>query len=146
MAPRPPSDAVVALRSLGRRFRALFAGLGEDESPDDLARRSGPDAWSARDHLVAATDAIAEAARAIAGPLALTLPLPAGPIGASTTVDDDVDELAAWAGALADGVEHVAADDWARSGAATPLWTAVDAAVEHLREAQRTLAEVRGRP
>ena len=146
MAPRPPADAVVALRSLGRRYRALFAGLGEDESPDDVARRNGPDGWSAHDHVVAATDAVAATARTIGGALGTTLSLPGEAIGESATVAEDIDALAAWAEALAGGVEHVPADRWADSDAAASLWTAVDTAIEHLRQAERTLSEVRGRP
>ncbi len=49
----------------------------------------------------------------------------------------------------------VPAEDWLRTGhvaghdenvsALTILWDAVDSAVEHLREAERTLVAVRGR-
>ena len=60
-----PSDAVVALRSLERRYRGLFAGLSEDESPDDLAHRRAGD-WSAIDHAVAAALFIARANRTLA--------------------------------------------------------------------------------
>ena len=45
-----PSDAVAALRSYPRRFRALLASLDEDERPDDLVHRAGPDGLSAVDH------------------------------------------------------------------------------------------------
>ena len=146
MAPRPTSDAVVALRSLRRRYRALFAGLGDDESPDDLARRKGPDGRSADDHVIAATDAIATTARTIGAALGAVVSLPHDAIGAGATVGDDIDELAAWAEALADGVEHVPAQRWADTDAAASLWTAVDTAVDHLRHAEQTLSQVRGRP
>ena len=49
MAVRPPADAVVALRSLERRWRGLFPGLSDDESPDALAHRPGADGRSALD-------------------------------------------------------------------------------------------------
>lgn len=144
MAPRPPSDAVVALRSLGRRYRALFAGLGEDESPDDLAHRPGPDGQSALDHVRGATAAIAIGIRALGNAL--------GTGGAAALpptverVDDAIDGLSLLAGTLADQADHVPADDWTRPGATAAVWDPVDAAVQHLHAAERTLTAVRGKP
>jgi hypothetical protein len=63
-----PADASVTLRGLERRYRGLFAGLGEDESPDDVARRQVA-GWSAIDHVVAAARAIGAADRALAATL-----------------------------------------------------------------------------
>jgi hypothetical protein len=60
-----PSDIVVALRGLERRYRELFEALGKDESADDVAPRRAADGWSAIDHIVAATQAIAAADRAL---------------------------------------------------------------------------------
>ncbi|HJR26074.1 MAG TPA: hypothetical protein VJ804_11405, partial [Acidimicrobiales bacterium] len=65
MTIRPPSDAVVALRSLPRRFRGLFAGREQDESPEDLAHRVGPDGAAPVDHVVAATGAVTFLGRAL---------------------------------------------------------------------------------
>jgi hypothetical protein len=144
MAVRPPRDAVVALRSLGRRYHAVFAGLGEDESPDALAVRPGSDGRSALDDVTAATEAVASGARDLERILGLSAGTVAGGGGAS--VDEAVDELARVAGALADRIEHVSADDWARGDALPTLWSAVDTAIEHLRAAERTIAEVRGKP
>jgi hypothetical protein len=162
MSPRPPSDAVVALRSLGRRYRALFAGLGADENPDDLAHRNGSDGRSALDHVVAATRTITFLGRALEQVLVdddpVLHPAVADPArrewpDASGAVDDRVSELAWEADALADRVEHVAAADWGRHArvadhdatisAAAILWDAVDSAIEHLKAAERTLHEVR---
>jgi hypothetical protein len=165
VAPRPPSDAIVALRSLDRRYRAVFAGLGDDESPEDLAHRKGPDSRSALDHVVAATRTITlfrEALEqvlveddpvldpAVVDPARRELPTAVG------TVDELLSELAWEADSLADRAERVAAADWSRKGrvadrdvtvtAAELLWRAVDAAIAHLRAAERTLEEVRGRP
>jgi hypothetical protein len=143
MAPRPPSDAVVALRSLGRRYRGLFAGLGDDESPDDLAHRPGPDGQSALDHVRGATAAVSIGARALGDALGSGASAALPP--AVDRVDDALEGLSLVAGTLADQAEHVAADDWARPGATSALWDAVDAAVEHLRAAETTLAAVRGK-
>lgn len=164
MAPRPPSDAVVALRSLGRRYRGLFAGRGEDESPDDLAHRNGSDGRSALDHVVAATRTLTFLGRALDQVLVeadpVLHPAVADPAerewpDASGTVDERVSELAWEADRLADRVEHVPAEQWLRHGrvaghdatasAESILWDAVDTAVSHLKAAERTLAEVRAR-
>jgi hypothetical protein len=72
------------------------------------------------------------------------------------TVEELLSELAWEADNLAERAERVPAGGWSRQGrvadrdvtvtAAELLWRAVDAAVAHLRAAERTLAEVRGRP
>ena len=119
MATRPPSDAVVALRSLGRRFRGLFAGLEADESPDDLAHRVGPDGHAAIDHVVAATRDVTFLGRALEQVLVEDDPVlhPAvvdqaardWDTTAGGTVEERLAELAWEAEALADRVEHVPA-------------------------------------
>jgi hypothetical protein len=161
-----PSDAVVALRGLERRYRGLFAGLSEDESPDDLAhRRAG--GWSAIDHAVAATRFIAEANRTLARALTADSPSvaaadvdpsasssPAAPPG---PVDGPLAELGSEANAMADRIDRVPAGDWSRpavvdDGAGRTITAldiaraAVDAGVTHLRDAEKLLAAVRGRP
>lgn len=162
MAPRPPADAVVALRSLGRRYRGLFAGLEDDESPDDLAHRNGPDGRSALDHVVAATRTVAFLGRALQQTLVDDDPvlhpavLDAGERewpDATGTVEEVVNELGREAEAVADRVEHVGADAWTRAArvarhdqtttALQILWDAVDTAVEHLRAAEAVLRSVR---
>ncbi|MET0729084.1 MAG: hypothetical protein ABWZ76_12380 [Acidimicrobiales bacterium] len=164
MAPRPPSDAVVALRSLGRRYRSLLSGLGDDESPDDLAHRNGADGRSALDHVVAATRTIAFLGRAVEQVLvdddpvlhpAVLDPAEREWPDATGTVEDALDDLTIAAERLADRTEHVGAQAWSRQArvarhdttvsALTILWDAVDSAIAHLKSAQRTLAEVRGR-
>jgi len=160
-----PSDAVVALRSLERRYRGLFAGLGEDESPDDLAHRS-LHGWSALDHIVAAARAISGADRALAAVLThddATLspedvdpaarPKPGAPTG---PVHERLSELGLDANAAADHIGKVASEDWDRTGtiagsgrtltALDIARQAVDAGVTHLREAEQVLATLRGRP
>ena len=161
-----PSDAVVALRSLERRYRGLFAGLGEDESPDDLAHRRAGD-WSAADHIVAAARFIAGANGALARVVTADSPAVAaadvdpgasrGPGAPPEPVDRLVAELASVANAMADRVEHVASGDWTRQAvvddgsrrtvtALDIVRAAVDAGVTQLREAERVLSDIRGRP
>lgn len=162
MAPRPPSDAIVALRSLGRRYRGLFAGLTDDESPDDLALRNGSEGRSALDHVVAATRTITFLGRALEQILVDDDPVLHPAVidaaerewpDATGAVEDRLVELTLEADQVADRAARVAAADWGRQGrvaghdatvsAAAVLWDAVDSAVEHLKAAERTLAEVR---
>jgi len=165
MANRPPADAVVALRSLGRRWRGLFAGLGEEESSDDIAHRVGSDGQAALDHAVRATRTLSLLGRAVEQALvdddAVLHPAvgdaaqrvwddkPAG------TVDDTIAELAHETDRLADRVDRVTAHEWQRrasvagqdadTGALDVLWDAVDSAVAELKAAEATLREVRGK-
>lgn len=161
--PRPPSDAVVALRSLGRRFREVFADEGHPATIDELAQRNGSDGHSALDHVVAATRTITFLGRAlkllfieedpILHPAVIDVAAREWP-RATGTVEERVTELAWEADALADRVARVGAAEWARHArvaghdatvsATDVLWDAVDTAVGHLRSAERTLAEVAG--
>ncbi|MFP3899607.1 MAG: hypothetical protein ACLFXM_02050 [Acidimicrobiia bacterium] len=162
-----PADATVTLRGLERRYRGLFAGLGEDETPDDVGHRLAADGWSAVEHVVAAAWAIAAADRSLAAVLtsdAPSLPVtdldpdqrpkPGAPTG---TVHERLAELGMEATALADRIGRVPAADWTREatvdgGAARRVTAldivrgAIDAGVTHLRAAQRVLDEVRRRP
>lgn len=164
--PRSPADAVVALRSLDRRWRGLFAGLGADEAPDDLAHRIGAGGDAASDHAVRATRTLSLLDRALEQVLIdeATVLHPAvgdaaqrawdGHVGGS--VDDLILDLVAQAEQLADRADGVAAAEWARRapvagqeadiGALEILWNAVDSAIAELKAAERILHEVRGRP
>ena len=159
-----PSDAVVALRGLERRYRGLFAGLGEDESPDDIARRPAANGWSPLEHVVAAARAIDAARRALDAVLTRDNPLldvtdvdpgarpkPGTPSG---TLHERIAELGLEANQLADRAEGVPAKEWDRLGsiddgsarrvsALDILRAAVDAGVTHLRGAELVLNEVR---
>lgn len=161
-----PSDAVVALRSLERRYRSLFIGLGDDESPDELARRQAGNGWSALEHAVAAAWAIAASTRALDAVLSTDTPLldpqqvdpvlrsrPGPPTG---TVHERLAELGLEANQLADRVDRVSAKEWDRMGllddgsgrrvsALDLVRSAVDAGVTHLRAAEYVLDEVRGK-
>lgn len=160
-----PPDAVVALRSLPRRYETLFAGIDDSERPDDLAQIPATDGWTAIGHVVAASRAIGLAARALEEVLRtddpsidrqvversrrVEDPAPGG------SIDERVSELGWEADALADAADGVAPADWARSGslagtgrpvsALDLLRAAVEAGVEHLRLAEETLTEVENR-
>ena len=159
-----PSDAIVALRGLERRYRGAFAGLGEDESPDEIARRPAGNGWSALEHVVAAARAIGAARRALNAVLTRDTPLldaadvdpgarskPGTPTG---TLHERLAELGLEANKLADRADGVPAKDWDRWGllddsssrrvmALDILRAAVDAGVTHLRAAEHTLNDVR---
>lgn len=165
MAARPPADAVVALRSLERRWRGLFAGLSEDESADDLAYRVGSDGASALDHAVRATRTLSLLGRAVEQALAdddAVLHPAVGDVSlrvwddqALSSVNDAIDELAHEAEHLAERVSHVTASEWQRNARVAGqdadvsvldvLWDAVDSSVAELSSAERTLRQVRGR-
>ena len=159
-----PSDARVALLSLPRRWRALLVppeGTDEADRPDDVARRRPPDGGeSALDHLLLATAALEWADRAMHDVLVRDGPEvpvePAAAIGAGEEValGDALDRLRSRAEGLAEAITHVDAGDWTRSGtvpggeevtALGLVGHAVHQGVHHLREAERVLAQVRGR-
>lgn len=161
-----PSDAAVALRGMERRYRGLFAGLGDDESPDDLAHRPAG-GWAAIEHVVAAARAIASADRSLAAVVTQDSPTvapadvdPAArphPQAPSGPLHERLAELGLEANALADRVQAVDAADWTRTAlvgdgsghtltALDIVRVAVDAGVSHLRDAERVLTQVRGRP
>src|SRR5262245_7642702 len=160
-----PSDAVVALRGLKRGYRGLFAGLGGEQSPDDLARRSRP-LRAPLCHVVAAARAISAPDRAVAAGVTddhpalaaedvdpAARPKPGAPTG---PVHERLSELGLDANAAADRIAKVASEDWVRTGtiagsgrtltALDISREAVDAGVTHLREAEQVLATLRGRP
>jgi hypothetical protein len=160
-----PSDIVVTLRGLERRYRGLFAGLGEDESPEDVAHRSYG-GWSPIEHVVAAAWAISAVDRALAAVLTDDSPAldaadvdPAArpkPGAVTGTVHERLAELGLEANAAADRVEATPAGDWQRTGVVggsgrtlTGLdiaRLAVEAGVDHLRAAERVIGAVRRTP
>jgi len=159
--PRSPSDATVALRSLGRRFREAFAEL-DDATADELAHRHGLDGHSALDHVVAATHTLTFVGRAlelvlieddpVLHPAVLDAAAREWP-HATGGVADRLAELAWEADAVAERAERATAQEWTRRGrvaghdqtvtAADLVWDAVDTAVAHLKSAEATLAQVR---
>jgi hypothetical protein len=157
-----PADAAVTLRGLERRYRALFAGLGDDETPDDVAHRR-VDGWSAIDHVVAAARAIGAADRALARVLTSTEPEldaadvdpQARPVAPTGTVHERLSELGYEAVALATRIEGAGAGEWSRAAtvagsdrrltAIELVRSAIEAGVSHLDEGRRVLAAAVGR-
>lgn len=157
VAPRPPSDAIVALRSLDRRYREAFAAVDE-ASVDELAHRDGADGRSALDHVVAASHTLTFLGRAlemilveddpVLHPAVLDAAARVWP-DSTGTLRDRLAELAWEADAVADRAAGVAANDWARRArvagddqtvsAADIVWDAVDSAVGHLRATEAAI-------
>ena len=157
MPVRPPSDAAVTLRSLPRRFRSLFTGLGDDESPEALAVRPAPDGTTALGHLCAAIRSVTTGGQSLAelqrSEDAVVADPQAGRGSPSGTVDERLAELGWEADALADRIEGIGADAWGARGTLTTtaqtitalelVWLAVDTAIADLKAAERTLDAVR---
>ncbi len=157
-----PSDIVVALRGFERRYRGLFAGLGEDQSPDDVAHRV-VGGWSPIEHVVAGAWGISAADRALTAVLTTESPEldpadvvaenRAKPGQVTGNVHERLAELGFEANAAADRVDATPADDWDRQGrvagtdrtvtALDLARAAVEAGVDHLRAAEALLAKVR---
>ena len=141
-----PSDALVALRSFPRRWRGLLAQAGDEDERERVLGRRPPDGSPSVQDLLGETAGVlrtgdAELHRALTGSSA---PPAAGAGGG-------IDELVAASEALATRVESVASEEWERAGAAGPgaldvVRRAVAAAADNLRQAERTLAQVKGRP
>ncbi len=143
-----PSDAVAALRSYPRRFRALLTSLDEDERADDLVHRSGPDGQSAVDHADHVARSIAILGEALRQVLVHDEPtlLPAvADDGARewqmaaqpSNVETALDFLGVECNAMADTIEHTPADAWTRAGTVAGSGQTMSA-LEIVREAVRT--------
>ena len=165
-----PSDAVVTLRSLPRRFRAVLTPAEPDDAdagvdPDDLAHRAGADGWSAIDHLVHVTRAIADATAALRAVLVRDdAAVDAAVIddtsdgrgaGRTTTLDAAFEGLADAAEAMAEPIGRTDSHQWRRTArvagsdrtvtALDVVRAAVATGVSHLRAAEQVVDEVRGR-
>jgi hypothetical protein len=157
-----PADGAVALRSLPRRFAAILTGFDDDESPDDLVHRAGADGHSALDHAAHLTRSLGLIGGALHQALTQDRPvLHAGVVddaerewgpGYADGVDDVLALLRREADALADQAERVGAEDWTRpasiagGGDVTAydlLQEAIRTGVDHLKAAERTIAEVK---
>ena len=159
-----PIDAVVAVRSFPRRYRALLTTLDpEDDEESVLRRRPAPGTWSAVEYTAHVADVLDERATAVRKVV----------VGDHPTVDiADPDVRAAeqrygdWepeealfalehaAARLAEVLEGVDPGDWTRTGtvgsdqrdALTLARDAVHDGAHHLRDVERVLRAVRGRP
>jgi hypothetical protein len=158
-----PRDAVVAVRSFPRRYRALLAGPGPADGEDDvIRRRPRPGTWSALEytaHVADMLDHLGPAIRRITVENAPSISLFDNDRRAADQAYNRQDraEVLGWlelaCGDLAFILESVATDDWRRIGhldrgdrdALTLTREAVHEGSHHLRDVQRVLNEVRGR-
>lgn len=174
-----PSDAEVALRSLPRRFRGAVATAREsdetsnederdDESPESIAQRPGPDGRSVLDHLASTITSLSLLDRAVE--LILTTDDPVlhpgvndqdrrEPTGAghhgSADLHTLLEALASIVTGFADRVADAPADAWVREGrvagadssisAVAVLQMAVEESIDELKAVERTVAAVRRR-
>jgi hypothetical protein len=163
-----PGDAVAALRSFPRRFRAALTSLDDDDraSADDLVHRAGPDGLSAidhADHVARSVAVLGEALRqvlvqdeptllpAVADDSAREWQMAAQP----AAVDAVLDFVAVECDSMADLVERTGADDWTRKGTVAgsgQTMTAIDivreavkTGADHLRAAERAIQYAKGR-
>jgi len=156
-----PRDAVVAVRSFPRRYRALLGSPDTDDGPDPVIRRQpSAGAWSALEytaHVADVLDEIGVAVRRITmedRPL-LSVPDPAARVVEKRFNAMDRTEVLGWmelvCASLADVLDGVRADDWTRTGrfdvgergALAMAREAVHEGSHHLRDVQRVLSEVR---
>ncbi len=149
-----PTDAVVALRSYPRRYRALLVRPDDEEGADVVTRRPAADRWSALEHAAYVAQVFEAVADAIGALLVHDDPQVAVDPGAprAAPVDQVVHRLVLGGERLAGSVEHLGAEDWRRSGrlptgeavtALDLLRHAVHAGAHHRREAERVINEVR---
>ncbi len=159
-----PQDAVVAVRSFPRRYRALVAAPGSADGPDAVfRRRPDPSTWSALEYTAHVADRLDHL-----GPAILRITRENHPSIAFFDNEQRATEHAynnlertevlGWldfaCAELASVLEGVNADDWTRTASIADedrnaLALARDGVHEgahHLRDVQRVLAVVRGRP
>jgi len=153
-----PSDAVVALRSFPRRYRALLAT--DDDDPDGVAmRRADASSWSALEHAAHVANALERAAAdldaAHRGDGVTVADPAAAPASGATDVDSTLERLTAASDTLVEAIGRYRPDDWARQVGAPDgrtvdaLWivqAAVQEGARHLRQAEQVIARVKGRP
>jgi len=157
-----PLDAINAVRSFPRRYRATLAALSRDESFDTIIRqRPEPGTWSALEYTAHAADMIdrfAPAIRRMQVEDRPTLPFfdPEARVDGDgfndRTVSRVLGDLETACADMAATLETVEAEDWTRTGhfdwgERDILATARHAVHEgshHLRDAERVLGRVTG--
>lgn len=156
------SDAVVALRTFPRRWRAAMA-VPEDEPDDVLRRRPAPDVWSALEYAAHTRDSIAVNGWAMAKALTEDHPVLEWPGGDDAAIPASdapdaptaLDELSANCERVAARAERTDAGDWhrpvtvrgGRDEELDAIWFlhhAVHEGSHHLRDVQDVLQRVRG--
>lgn len=159
-----PQDAVVAVRSFPRRYRALLVTPGAQDGPDAVfRRRPDPSTWSALEYAAHVADRLDHMGPAIHRITYEEHPSIAAFDGDQRVVEKGYNELErtevlGWldlaCDELASVLEAVKADDWTRTGllpggerdALSLARDGVHEGAHHLRDVQRVLDAVRGRP
>jgi hypothetical protein len=159
-----PQDAIAAARSFPRRYRALLAMPGAVDGPDAVfRRRPDPSTWSALEytaHVADRVDHLGPAIRRITYEDHPTLAFFDGDERAAEHDYNALDrtEVLGWLDLACDELASVLAEvppgDWTRTGlmvgierdALTLARDGVHEGSHHLRDVQRVLAAVRGRP
>jgi hypothetical protein len=160
-----PPDAVVAVRSYPRRYAELMPPRDDDEKPDGvIRRRPAPDVWSALEyaaHVVDVFDDLADIVKKIASGKYTTLDHGLDPDQAAVDSrynqmdrEDVLTRLKASAENMAKVIANVPNDAWRRSAtfsfgerdALIMARNAVHEGYHHLRDIQKVLAQVIGRP
>jgi hypothetical protein len=159
-----PQDAAVAVRSFPRRYRALMVTPGSEDGPDAVfRRRAHPSTWSALEYTAHVADRLDHL-----GPAILRITRENSPVIAFFDNDEraiaqaynsiERTEVLGWldlaCAELASVLGDVVPDDWTRTGvvagvekdALTLARDGVHEGAHHLRDVQRVLAKVRGRP
>lgn len=151
------------MRSFPRRYRGLLATPGSSDGPDALfRRRPGPTTWSALEytaHVADRLDHLGPAIRQITFENTPALSAFDNERVASQAYNGlDRSEVLGWldlaCNELASVIEEVRADDWMRTAllagvardALTLARDGVHEGAHHLRDVQRALQAVRGRP
>ena len=142
---------MAALRSYPRRFRALLTTFDDDERPDDLVHRAGPDGRSAVDHADHVARSIAILGQALHEVLVQDEPtlLPAvaddsarvWQMAASPdSVEAVLDFVTTECDAMAAEIERTPSDAWTRTGVVAGSGQTITA-LDIVREAVRTGAD-----
>jgi hypothetical protein len=121
-----PNDAVNALRSYPRRYRAVLTSFEKDEKPDDLVYRAGADGRSAIEHADHAARAISIGAEgfrqvmtqheAVIQPAVVDDSVRDWAMDGTDDVETVLSFLTTECQALADRAAHVDAASWNRAG------------------------------
>ena len=158
-----PLDGTVAIRSFPRRYRSTLAEALEDEADESLIRRRPqPDVWSALEYTAHVVDVFAASAgwvREVRMKDRPTLAFPSDRLfptveGGGGSTDDTLRALATAAEDLAKELDRVEGDGWQRVGSypwgerdvLATMRNAVHEGSHHLRDVDRVLTSVRGRP
>ncbi len=159
-----PLDAAVAVRSFPRRYRALLVAPRSDDGPDAVfRRRPHPSTWSALEYTAHVADRLDHLGPAIRRVTRENVPTIDGFDNDERAVSqayNDLDrvEVLGWldlaCDELATVIGDVVPDDWMRTAIVAGVQRdalrlardGVHEGAHHLRDVQRVLNAVRGRP